>query len=230
MEAIILAGGMGTRLRGTVTDLPKPMAPVNGKPFLYYVMSWLKEYNIEKIILSTGYRSESISDYFGGSFSGIPVEYVVEHKPLGTGGAIKFALQKSNGDNILILNGDTYFPVPVDRFFNFHTGNQNRVSLCLKPMKDFSRYGSVECEGDTIIRFNEKKYCNDGVINGGIYMVSRQFFMSLHLPEVFSFETDLLEKQAASSNLKCMIFNEPFFDIGTPEDYFRAGRYFKDEI
>jgi D-glycero-alpha-D-manno-heptose 1-phosphate guanylyltransferase len=230
MEAIILAGGMGTRLRKTVADLPKPMAPVNGKPFLYYVMSWLKNYNVEKVILSTGYKSESISDYFGGSFSGIPLEYVVEHKPLGTGGAIKFAINKSIGDNVLVLNGDTYFPVPVDRFFRFHTGNQNSVSLCLKPMKDFSRYGSVECEGDTIIRFNGKKYCKDGVINGGIYMVNREFLKSLHLPEVFSFEADLLEEQAVSSHLKCMIFDEPFIDIGIPEDYSRAGMFLKGEL
>lgn len=228
MEAIILAGGMGTRLRETISDLPKPMAPVNGKPFLYYVLNWLKDQQIEKIILSTGYRSESIIDYFGGSFCGMPLEYAAEKKPLGTGGAIRFAMQKSHGNDVLVLNGDTWFPVPVSRFFLFHTGIQSSFSLALKPMKDFSRYGNVECAGDTIIRFNEKKFCSDGLINGGIYIINRTFFESLKLPEVFSVEADVLEKFAGSSLLKCMVFNEPFIDIGIPEDYKRALELLKE--
>ena len=229
MEAIILAGGMGTRLRETISDLPKPMAPVNGKPFLYYVLNWLKDQQVEKIILSTGYRSESIIDYFGGSFCGIPIEYAVEKKPLGTGGAIRFAMGKSQGNDVLVLNGDTWFPIPVSRFFLFHTGSQSSFSLGLKPMKDFSRYGNVECAGDTIIRFNEKKFCSDGLVNGGIYIINRAFFESLKLPEVFSVEADVLEKFAGSSLLKCMVFNEPFIDIGIPEDYKRAGEFLKEK-
>lgn len=227
MEAIILAGGMGTRLREKISDLPKPMAPVNGKPFLFYVLNWLKDYNVEKVILSTGYRSESIIDYFGKSFKGIPLEYAVEQNPLGTGGAVRFAIQKSYGDNVLVLNGDTYFPVHLDRFFMFHSRMQNHFSMGLKPMKDFSRYGSVECAGDTLIRFNEKKFCKEGLINGGIYLINRAFFESLQLPEVFSLEADVLEKQAGSALLKCMIFDDPFIDIGIPEDYNRAGKFLK---
>jgi D-glycero-alpha-D-manno-heptose 1-phosphate guanylyltransferase len=96
-------------------------------------------------------------------------------------------------------------------------------------MKDFSRYGSVECTGDTVIRFNEKKFCKDGLINGGIYIINREFFGSLYLPEVFSIETDVLEKHAGSSLLKCMVFNEPFIDIGIPEDYKRAGMFLMKE-
>ena len=223
MEAIILAGGLGTRLRETISDLPKPMAPVNGKPFLFYVLNWLKDYQVEKIILSTGYRSESIFDYFGRSFCGIQLEYAVEQKPLGTGGAISFALQKSQGNDVLVLNGDTWFPVPVSKYFLFHTNSQSNFSLALKPMKDFSRYGSVDCTGDTIIRFNEKKFCSEGFVNGGIYIINKTFFESLKLPEVFSVEADLLEKYAGASLLKCMVFDEPFIDIGIPEDYKRAG-------
>jgi D-glycero-alpha-D-manno-heptose 1-phosphate guanylyltransferase len=229
MDAIILAGGMGTRLRDTISDLPKPMAPVNGKPFLFYVLNWLKDYQVEKIILSTGYRSESIIDYFGGSFCGIPLEYAVEKKALGTGGAIRFAMRKSQSNDVLVLNGDTWFPLQVDSFYLYHTGRQNSLSLALKPMKDFSRYGSVECSGDTVIRFNEKKFCTEGLINGGIYVINRDFFGSLQLPEVFSFETDVLEKYAGSALLKCMIFDEPFIDIGIPEDYERAAMILKGE-
>jgi D-glycero-alpha-D-manno-heptose 1-phosphate guanylyltransferase len=227
MEAIILAGGMGTRLRETISDIPKPMAPVNGKPFLFHLLSWLKDYPVEKIIMSTGYKSELIADYFGYSFLGIPVEYAVEKKPLGTGGAIRFAMNMSEGGNVLVLNGDTYFPVKLDEFFLFHESSGNLFSMALKPMKDFSRYGTVEYTGDKITRFNEKKYCREGLINGGIYIINRKFLESMNLPEVFSLEADLLEKQAASSVLKGMIFDEPFIDIGIPDDYVRAGNFIK---
>jgi D-glycero-alpha-D-manno-heptose 1-phosphate guanylyltransferase len=222
MEAIILAGGLGTRLRKVVGDVPKPMAPVNGKPFLYYLLSWLKQYPVEKIILSVGYKSETVLKYFGNSFLNIPVEYVVEEKPLGTGGAVKYALKRAEAENILILNGDTYFPVDLNRFFAFHSDNSHKFSMALKRMKNFSRYGSVDCTGNTIIRFNEKKFCHDGLINGGIYLVTRQFIASKRLPEAFSLEKDLLEKEAGSSLIKGLIFDELFIDIGLPEDYERA--------
>lgn len=222
MEAIILAGGLGTRLREVVGDVAKPMAPVNGKPFLYYLLSWLKQYPVEKIILSVGYKSESVVKYFGNSFLNIPVGYIVEVKPLGTGGAVKYALKKAEGDNVLVLNGDTYFPVDLNRFFAFHSDNNHKFSIALKRMKDFSRYGSVDCIGNTIIRFNEKKLCHDGLINGGIYLVNRQFFGSEQLPEIFSLERDLLEKEAGTSIIKGLIFDELFIDIGLPEDYKRA--------
>jgi D-glycero-alpha-D-manno-heptose 1-phosphate guanylyltransferase len=222
MEAIILAGGMGTRLSKVVTDVPKPMAPVNGKPFLFYLLQWIKKYPIEKIILSIGYKSESIINYFGKSFSDIPVTYVIEEKPLGTGGALKFAFQKTNGTNILVLNGDSYFPINLNKFILGHSKNNHLFSAALKRMKDFSRYGSVKCRGNTIIKFNEKKFCHDGLINGGIYLINRQFIESKQLPEVFSLEKEILEKEVQTSELKCMIFDDIFIDIGIPEDYLRA--------
>ncbi len=228
MEAIVLAGGMGTRLRYAVADLPKPMAPVNGRPFLFHVLNWLKDFPVDRIIMSTGYMSESIVEYFGSSFCGITVEYAVEEAPLGTGGAISFAMQKCTGENILVLNGDTFFSVDLSRFISFHNEKKTKFSLALKPMKDFSRYGSVECRGDVIMKFNEKKMCSEGLINGGIYLINRAFFESLILPEVFSVEKDVLEKYAGSGVLRCMISDSPFIDIGIPEDYKRAGDFLKE--
>ena len=128
---------MGTRLREVVADVPKPMAPVNGKPFLYYLLQWLTKYPVEKIIISAGYKAEFIMKYFGDSFSNIPVEYVIEEKPLGTGGAIKYALQKTRGENILILNGDTYFPIDLNRFYSSHSESDYLFSVALKPMSNF---------------------------------------------------------------------------------------------
>jgi D-glycero-alpha-D-manno-heptose 1-phosphate guanylyltransferase len=221
-EAIILAGGMGTRLQKVVSDVPKPMAQVSGKPFLYHILKWLEKYSIEKVIVSAGYKADVIIKYFGDSFDRISIVYAVEEKPLGTGGAVKFALGQISGNETLILNGDTWFPIDLDRFCSSHEETESIFSIALKRMKNFSRYGSVECEGNTIIRFNEKKMCSDGFINGGIYLADRQFIELRLLPEVFSLEKDLLEKVVGSGIIKCQIFDDSFIDIGIPEDYRKA--------
>lgn len=227
-ECVILAGGLGTRLRGVIRDVPKPMAPVNGKPFLYYVLRWLVNYRADKIVISGGYKSESITEYFGNTFSGIPIIYAIEEKPLGTGGAVKFAIRETTGTNILILNGDTYFPVNIDRLWQTHTDNNFRFTIALKRMYRFSRYGSVKLEGDTITKFNEKQYCEEGLINGGIYLINRYFIQSLEMPEVFSLEKDVLLKKSAEGVLKGIEFEDAFIDIGIPEDYTRAKSLLKD--
>lgn len=222
MEVIILAGGMGTRLREVLADLPKPMAQINGKPFLHYLFEWLSHYPIKKFILSVGYKSECIINYFGSSFNDIPIEYTIEEKPLGTGGAIIYAMQYTTRENIIIVNGDTYFPIDINRFYQKHFKNDYLLSIALKPMYNFDRYGSVECKGGTIFRFNEKKVCTEGLINGGIYLVNKQILEKRQFPEVFSFEKEVLEKEAGSSNLKGLVFDNTFIDIGIPEDYYKA--------
>jgi len=221
-EAVILAGGRGTRLQKLISDVPKPMAPVNGKPFLYYVLLWLEKNRIERVIISSGYKAESIVNYFGNSFYNLSIDYATEAKPLGTGGAVRFAFRKTTGDEIIVINGDTYFPIDLERFYLFHTKGRNLFSIALKRMKDFSRYGSVEVDGNAILRFNEKKQCTEGLINGGIYLVNRQFIESQQSREVFSLEKDFLEAEAGSGNIKGIVFDDPFIDIGMPEDYLEA--------
>ena len=223
IEAVILAGGMGTRLHEVVPDLPKPMAPVNGKPFLWYLLKWLTEYPVSKIILSTGYKHESIISYFGNSFEGIPVKYTIEKEPLGTGGGLVFAAGKASGSDFIVINGDTYFPIDLNRLCSFHTGHSAFITVALKKMKDFSRYGTIEYTDGKILQFHEKKFCHDGFINGGIYVMNRNMLMSRHLPEIFSLEKDVLEKSTETGDLFGMAFNEPFLDIGIPEEYRRAG-------
>jgi len=227
MEAIILAGGMGTRLKDVIQNIAKPMAPVGDKPFLYYVFNWISRYFVEKVILSVGYKAESVIDFFGNLVLDIPVEYVIEEKPLGTGGAIKSAAKEAEGKDILVLNGDTLFTVDLDKFFEFHISTESLFSIALKKMHFFDRYGTVDMEGNTIKKFNEIKYCDDGLINGGIYLINKQFIDSWEMPEVFSLEKDILEKTAGKSFLKGMIFNDPFLDIGIPEDYSKAEIFVK---
>jgi D-glycero-alpha-D-manno-heptose 1-phosphate guanylyltransferase len=222
IEAIILAGGLGTRLKDIVKNVPKPMAPIGGRPFLWYIFNWLKNYPVRKAVVSVGSGSDKIIEYLDKKFNDIQVDYAIEKFQLGTGGAVRYALPFTNKKNILILNGDTYFPIDLNTFSLFHNYNKNKISLALKKMKDFSRYGSVECRDNHITRFNEKKYCKEGLINGGVYLIDRTFIESKDLPEVFSFEKEILENEAGTGNLRCMAFESPFIDIGIPEDYYRA--------
>jgi D-glycero-alpha-D-manno-heptose 1-phosphate guanylyltransferase len=230
-EAIILAGGLGTRLRAVVSDIPKCMAPVAGKPFLHYVIEQLKKYGVEHFIFSVGYKSESIinfvnaelipgNDEIPGSF-----KFSIEKEPLGTGGAIKLACEKVAGDHVLICNGDTLFKINSEKLSDFHLQHNADCTLCLKPMKNFERYGVVEMNADNSIRsFKEKQFYKAGLINGGVYALNVRNFIKEQLPEKFSFEKDYLEKYVGKRNLYAVIQDEYFIDIGIPEDYERAGK------
>jgi D-glycero-alpha-D-manno-heptose 1-phosphate guanylyltransferase len=223
MEAVILAGGLGTRLRDLVAEVPKPMAPVNGKPFLEYVLEWITGYGIDKIVISGGYKADSITDHFGKCFINTPLHYVVEKEPLGTGGAISNAITGMSGTEIIIINGDTWFPINIGEFLHFHRQSSAKISVALKKMTESDRYGTVVTNGNDIISFSEKKFFNEGLINGGIYIIERSFVLENSLGAKFSFEKDILEKFAGSGLLKGMVFNDQFIDIGIPEDYMKAG-------
>lgn len=222
MEAVILAGGLGTRLSLVLKDLPKPMAPVGKRPFLEFLLDWLTGYEISKIILSVGYKSEIIRSFFGIGFNGVPIEYSNEDEPLGTGGAVLNAMEKIEGNDFLVLNGDTFFPVNLDEFRERHISMGGDITVALKEMVDFSRYGAVDMDPvNSIVRFHEKEFRKAGLINGGIYLINKGFITGLNLPEKFSLEKDVLEKQTGGK-VKGMVFQSPFIDIGIPEDYFRA--------
>ncbi len=222
MEAIILAGGLGTRLRDIVKGIPKPMAPINGTPFLNYIFEWLSNYQVKDVSLSVGYKAEVIFNHFKTDYKGISIKYAIENVPLGTGGGIKYALSKTVEDDILIINGDTYFPININRFADFHQNNKSDISIALKHMTDFDRYGSVKILNNKITTFNKKQYLKEGLINGGIYIVNKKAINFNSLPDVFSFETEILEKCVHKGTINGMIFNDIFIDIGVPEDYKKA--------
>lgn len=222
MEIIVLAGGFGTRLKSVVSDLPKPMAPVRDKPFVEYLLNWIKNYQVSRIIFSVGYKHEIIVEYFGNEFNSIPVSYAIEDRPLGTGGAIVNSFQFMETDTAIIINGDTWFPINLDELNNIHLKNDNKLTIALKELKDFDRYGTVNLEDGIITEFIEKKYCETGFINAGVYAVNKNFIKDLNLPEVFSFEKDVFEKQAKKGVIKGCSFNAQFLDIGIPEDYNKA--------
>ena len=224
-EAIILAGGLGTRLKETVPDLPKCMAPVAGRPFLFYVINYLRSQGIEKFIFATGYMHEIIEEYLKTQFSTLNFECSVEEQPLGTGGAIYLACTKVNGENVLITNGDTLYKINIDDLAAMHHENAADATLALKPMTDFDRYGIVETdENNRINKFREKQFCGQGNINGGTYILNVKSFIENSWPQVFSFEKNFLESNRF--RLFGSVQDEYFIDIGIPEDYNRANNEF----
>jgi len=224
-EAIILAGGLGTRLRSAVPDLPKCMAPVNGRPFLAYVIDYLQQQGVEKFILSLGYKHEIITAFIKKQYPKLDVEYSIEAEPLGTGGAIRYACLKTSESNVIATNGDTLFKIDTAKLYGFHAMCGANCTLSLKPMKNFDRYGVVELNKDYSIKsFKEKQQYEEGLINGGLYILNTKKFLAEYLPLKFSFEKDYLEALYTQRRMYGVVQDEFFIDIGIPEDYERAQR------
>jgi len=225
-EAIILAGGFGTRLKHIVNDVPKPMAPINNLPFLSYLMKKMSDIGIKHIILSTGYLHEKIESFYNQSFEGMKISYAHETEPLGTGGAIIFSFEKTSTENALILNGDTLFDIDFEYFDDFFQKKMTPLAVALRPLEDISRYGTVSINHEhKIISFAEKNLKSGrGLINGGIYLLNKNWLNSLNLPKTFSFEKEVLEKLYKTNDFYALPFNNYFIDIGVPEDYERAQR------
>ncbi len=227
-EAIILAGGLGTRLRTVVADLPKCMAEVAGKPFLFHVIKELQAKEIDSFIFSLGYKHELIVTYLQEEFPKLDFKLSIEDEPLGTGGAIKLACKKAAGDNVLVVNGDTLFKVNIPKLLLFHSSCRADCTLTLKPMHNFDRYGVVELNADYSIRdFKEKQYYDSGLINGGVYAINTIEFLKEQLPEKFSFEKDYLEQYFGKRRMYGVEEDVYFIDIGIPEDFARANAELK---
>lgn len=222
-EAIVLAGGLGTRLRDAVPDLPKSMAPVADRPFLFYIINYLRSQGIEKFIFSLGYKHEVIEQYLAEQFSTLNYQCSIEDEPLGTGGAIWLACTLTTERNIIVVNGDTLFRADLQELGNFHELHHADCTIALKPMMNFDRYGVVELNEDQTIRnFREKKHHKNGYINGGTYILNAGKFMHENLEGKFSFEKDYLEKLYIHRPMYGLVQDEYFIDIGIPEDYDRA--------
>ncbi|MDD6135471.1 MAG: nucleotidyltransferase family protein [Selenomonadaceae bacterium] len=228
MEAIVLAGGFGTRLRHVVSDVPKPMAPMNdaGKPFLEVLLTQLAGQGVKHVVLSTGYMSEVIEQYFGKTFAGMKLEYSVEDTPLLTGGAVKMALERCTEPDIFVLNGDTYFAVDLSAMLAHHRARHADFTIAVKHMHDFERYGTVVYDESGIQAFHEKAPCHDGWINGGVYCLQRHVLEKVAATK-FSLEKDFLEQKIDEIDLQAFPAEGYFIDIGVPEDYYQACRRFQ---
>jgi D-glycero-alpha-D-manno-heptose 1-phosphate guanylyltransferase len=222
IEAIILAGGLGTRLRDAIPDLPKCMAPVAGRPFLYYVINELQLQGVNHFIFSLGYMHELIEAWLKEYFPRLNYEVVIENEQLGTGGAIQVACTKAKGKDVLVTNGDTLFRIDVAGLLSLHQEKKAECTLALKPMTNFDRYGAVMIKDNIVTHFAEKQFYKEGLINGGLYILDRQKFESSHWPAKFSFEKEFLEPLSQSGKLAGLPQDGYFIDIGIPTDYNKA--------
>lgn len=224
---IVLAGGLGTRLRSIVNDVPKPMAPIQGKPFLEFLLKYWINQGVDLITLSVGYKHEIIKNYFGNNFNCVPIKYLIEDAPLGTGGAIKNSLATADlgFQNTLIINGDTWFEVNLDIFINDINSSHYPVSIALKKISDNNRYDGVSLDSSGIINQFGIKNTKETFINGGCYLVNPNFLFNYmkNNPGKFSFEADVLVKLANEKLLYGHIQEGLFCDIGIPEDYQNIG-------
>ena len=222
-EVIILAGGMGTRLRSVITEIPKPMAPVGNRPFLAIILDNLNDQGVKHVILAVGYKYEVIQLHFGNQYKDISLDYAIEKEPLGTGGAVGLALNQLRNDAFLMMNGDTLFDVNLEKLSQFHDDRNADLSIALKPIEKQDRYGLVKVdENSKVIEFSEKQYIEKGLINGGVYTTSKSYIDSLNLPQKYSWEKNVLEAQSIESKIFGFLTDSYFIDIGIPEDYSRA--------
>ncbi|NOQ75979.1 MAG: HAD-IIIA family hydrolase [Crocinitomix sp.] len=228
-EAIVLAGGLGTRLRDVIGEFPKPLAPINNLPFLQYLLDYLKQNGVQKVVLAVGYKWELIQEQFGDNYKGLSLIYSVESNPLGTGGAIKLALEKIATKNCFVLNGDTLFNIPLNELAQQHLNGSATCTLALKQVDNSSRYGSITMnDAGAIEAFNEKEQGAKAIINGGVYCIATNALANFKTEHTFSFETDYLAVKAGLGKLYGKVFQAYFKDIGIPTDYHQFEKDLKE--
>jgi D-glycero-alpha-D-manno-heptose 1-phosphate guanylyltransferase len=223
IPAVVLAGGLGTRIRAVADGLPKPMLSVCGRPFIEYILDLLIHAGVPSIHLAVSYRRQAIQSHFGTSYRGTRLLYSIEDQPLGTGGAILKCYREHQLRTALVLNGDTLFQVDLDGMVTAHRRANSRITIALRQVSDTSRYGAVTCDSDhRISTFQEKGSAHSGLINGGVYLVDRSAIEDTVLPARFSFERDFIQNNVEALRPLGFISDGYFIDIGIPEDLARA--------
>jgi len=224
-EAVVLCGGLGTRLRTVVSEVPKPMAPVSGRPFLEYLLEYLRQQDIQRVVLSVGYKREVIVDHFGRQWNGVEVDYVVEEQPLGTGGGARLGLAKAQSDAVYLMNGDSFLSDRLGPLAEALDAN-TPLAMAVRREEDTARYGVCEFGDDLKIKgFASGQLGQPGFINAGVYALRRDLLETLPLPEAFSFENDFLAKSAAALGCRAVPCHGGFIDIGVPESFMLAQTY-----
>ena len=222
MEAILLAGGFGTRLAARLDGVPKPMAPIAGHPFLEILLRQLSRCGTTHAVLSVGYLHEVIQQHFGAAFEGIRLDYAIEEAPLGTGGAIRFALQHASEDAVLVLNGDTFLQADYAAMMRFHREQKVSMTMAVTRQEDIVRYGGVLIAAGRVAGFQEKGHSGPGWINAGAYAINPRMEWPPQCSGKFSFESDFLAPFVDELKPVAYPVEGFFLDIGVPEDFDRA--------
>ncbi len=223
-EAIVLAGGLGTRLRSVVPDLPKVMAPIAGRPFLCYLLDYLAQQGLRRVILSVGYRCQDIIDTFGDRYGDVTIDYAIEEEPLGTGGAIAAALAMAEGPAVFAINGDTFLHLDYQAMARA-CGREpdGAMVMALHQVSDTTRYGRVKVNKNRVDGFSSGVQ-GAGLINAGVYLIPRGLSKQFPVKPRFSFEKEFLEAKVSEIRPLAFVCDGVFIDIGVPEAYREAQR------
>jgi len=229
ITGVILAGGLGTRLRPVVTDYPKVMAPVYGRPFLTFLLDQLRTVGINRIILCTGYKAGIVKDRIGEKYKNVNILYSEESQPLGTGGAIKLAQEKISSEIFVVMNGDSYVNAELSRFFSWYESAGHAAAIYLTKVDNIKRYGHIiTSKSGEIQKFIEKgSSSGSGWINAGVYLLNKALFKSVPEAEPFSLESDFFPN-LIGKGLHGYQHQVEFIDIGTPESFFQAEKFFSN--
>lgn len=227
MHAIILAGGFGTRLRSVVSDVPKPLALIGGRPFLAWLIDLLAQKGFGSVTLSVHHDWQKIRDYFFSYPAHLSINYAIEEKPLGTGGAISYALSEYKSEQpVFVLNGDSFVKVDYKKLYDQHIGTKAKLTMVIREVSDVGRYGQVVEKNGIITSFSQGVAGKPGVINAGVYVMQPDLFSSQEaseaFSEAFSFEQDFLPQKTSTIKPRSFKADDYFIDIGIPEDYVRA--------
>jgi D-glycero-alpha-D-manno-heptose 1-phosphate guanylyltransferase len=221
MEAIVLAGGFGTRLKQVVPDLPKPMAPVAGRPFLEILLASLARKGFSRVIMSLGHMADKVTSHFGDGYAGMELVYEIEQTPLGTGGAVRQALGLCTTDHVFVFNGDTFLDLEV-KDVEAHWQKYHAPIIVAREVPDTTRYGRLDSDDGQVMGFVEKGVTGPGLINAGCYVLPTDILNSFAPGHPFSLEADFLAKAVGMQRFDLFVTNGQFIDIGIPEDYARA--------
>jgi D-glycero-alpha-D-manno-heptose 1-phosphate guanylyltransferase len=229
MEAIVLAGGFGTRLRSLVPDLPKPMASIAGRPFLEILLGNLARMGFRRAVMGLGYKGETIISHFGEEFRGLQLSYSVETTPLGTGGAAASAIDSCSGDHAFIINGDTFVDFDAAAVESAWQLRRNPIVVACE-VRDSDRYGRLLIDSGRVVGFSEKGETGPGLINAGVYVIDSLSLKARQRDGAFSLERDFLGPMVSSRQVDVFVSGGIFIDIGVPEDYLRAQSLLADRV
>ncbi len=228
VAAVILAGGLGTRLREALPGLPKVLAPVGGQPFLAYKLKQLQEAGFSTAVLCTGFEGQAISDTFGRDFEGLTLLYSQEESPTGTAGALRLAMRLVKAAWWLVMNGDSYCVVDLAQFCSL-ADERTQPTILLTHVNDSGRYGQVVLDDSgKILRFEEKKSeGSPGWINAGVYLLPAEYIKEIPSGRDVSLEKEMFPAwvERGLFGVKCP---GSFIDIGTPESFANAKRFFQE--